>query len=206
MYRPQSFAVDDRDRLHDFIESHSFAALVSLDGSDPTANHLPLLLDRDRGPAGTLIGHLAAANPQAREADGQKVLAIFQGPHAYVSPTWYEEQNVVPTWNYVAVHATGILRRITDPSQKLEIVRRYVDFYEAGRPNPWSIGDADFEFVENLLPAIDGFEIEIESMEGKWKLNQNHTPARRERVIRALKEHGGEHERQIAELMLQTLE
>ena len=205
MYCPQSFAVTDLDVLHDFIESHSFGTLVSIGASVPTASHLPLLLDRTRGPAGTLIGHLAAANPQAARADGKVVLAIFQGPDAYISPTWYEEENVVPTWNYVAVHATGILKRIIDPSRKLEIVRRYVAFYEADLPNPWSLDSADPAFIEKLLTAIDGFEIEIDRLEGKWKLNQNHPPARRERVIRALNEAGGEDRTQIADLMTEML-
>jgi len=104
MYIQSNFVETDQHKLHDFIERQSFVTLVSNDGGEPVASHLPLLLDRDHGPHGRLIGHMARANPQWQSADNQSVLAIFHGPHAYISPTWYEAVNVVPTWNYVAVH------------------------------------------------------------------------------------------------------
>ena len=105
---PAAFAEADMTRLHDFIEQNSFGVLVAPVGGQPFATHLPFLLDRTAGPHGTLVGHMARANPQGREAAGQTALAIFSGPHAYISPTWYEAEQVVPTWNYTAVHAYGV--------------------------------------------------------------------------------------------------
>jgi transcriptional regulator len=205
MYIPKSFAETDQKRLHEFIGAHSFATLVSQDSAEPCASHLPLLLDVDAGSHGRLIGHMARANPQWEQADGQRVLAIFHGPHAYISPTWYEAVNVVPTWNYVAVHVYGTLRLQADRGRLLEIVRQYVEYYESDLPQSWSVDTAERHFIDGLLDAIIGFEIDIDRIEGKWKLNQNHDETRRKKVIQGLRESGGENQRQIAELMSQTL-
>lgn len=206
MYVPKNFEETDQDRLHEFMENHSFATVISHVESEPVASHLPLLLDRDGGPCGRLIGHMARANPQWRQAEGQKVLTIFHGPHAYVSPTLYKAGNVVPTWNYVAVHAHGTLRLETNRQCLLQIVQQYVDFYESTLPKPWSLDKAEFDFINRLVDAIVGFEIVIDRIEGKWKLNQNHDETRRANVIRALRDAGGEDQRQIAALMSETLE
>ncbi len=201
MYVPASFAVTDLAVLHGFMERHSFATLVSHDGTEPFASHVPLLLDRDAGPNGRLIGHVARANPQWKHAGGQRVLAIFSGPHAYVSPTWYAAQNVVPTWNYVAVHAYGVLRLIDDREGVREIVRRTVAVYEANMPRPWSVDAPEASFIDKLLAAIVGFEIDVDRIEGKWKLNQNHDVDRRRRVVEALRVQGSVDGVQIADLM-----
>lgn len=144
---------------------------------------------------------MARANSQWQTAAGQQVLVIFHGPHAYVSPTWYEAQNVVPTWNYIAVHAYGLLRLVEDHDRLREIVSQTVRQYESPRPQPWSMDSPDPEFIHKLLPAIVGFEIDIERLEGKWKLNQNHPCERREKVIRGLRETGRHDELQIADWM-----
>src|SRR5207244_5542732 len=128
-YGPPDFAESDRDTLHDFIERYSFGLLVSQVGGVPFATHLPFLLDRTAGPNGTLIGHVARANPHWRELASQTALAVFSGPHAYISPTWYEATNVVPTWNFAAVHATGRAELVEDTSALLEIVTRTVAVY-----------------------------------------------------------------------------
>lgn len=201
MYVPASFAIEDRTTLHDFIEQHSFATMVSHDGTVPFASHVPLLLDRNAGTYGRLLGHVARANPQWKHATDQQVLAIFHGPHAYISPTWYETTNAVPTWNYVAVHACGTLRLVSDREELRQIVARMVDVYESNQPVPWSIKSPDGEFINRLLESIVGFTIEIERIEGKWKLNQNHPAERREKVIRALRQSGGSHDLEIAALM-----
>jgi transcriptional regulator len=201
MYVPPTFAVTDHPTLHAFIESHSFATLVSHDGTAPFASHVPLLLDRDAGPHGRLIGHVARANPQWQHAAGQRVLAIFSGPHAYISPTWYAAQNVVPTWNYVAVHVYGALRLIDDDTRLHDIVCRTVEVYERDMPRPWSIDSAEATFIDTLLAAIVGFEIDIDRIEGKWKLSQNHDADRRARVTQALRAQGGADGRRIADLM-----
>lgn len=212
MYIPASFAENDLDRLHEFITDNSFATLVSggsrqpgADG-EPLASHLPLLGDRLSGSQGRLIGHMAAANPHWRRLEGETVLAIFTGPHAYISPAWCETANAVPTWNYVAVHVYGTARIERDPQRLGEIVREYVEFYESTMPQPWSLDAAEPGFIAPLLEAIVGFTIDIERIEGKWKLSQNHPSVRRESVIRGLRSVGGADRERIAQLMAETID
>jgi transcriptional regulator len=204
MYVPPHFAETDLATLHEFIERHSFGLLVSQVGGEPFATHVPLLLHRAAGPNGSLVGHVARANPHWRALAGQTALAVFSGPHAYVSPSWYESDNVVPTWNYVAVHACGPVQLVEERGAVLDIVRRSVNWYEAALPHPWSL-DTDSTFIERLLGQIVGFRIEIERIEGKWKLNQNHPVERREKVIAALLAQGGADATAVAELMRATL-
>jgi transcriptional regulator len=201
MYVPASFAQTDLSTLHDFIQTYSFATLVSHDGSAPFASQLPFLLDRTAGTSGRLISHMARANPQWRHAAGQSVRVLFQGPHAYVSPAWYQAMNVVPTWNYVTVQAVGTLRLVDQPEQILDIVRRTVEQYESGRDNSWSLEMPEARFVETLLSSIVGLEIDIDRLEGKWKLSQNHPTERREKVIAALRQNGDADSLAIAGLM-----
>jgi transcriptional regulator len=204
MYVPPHFAESNPATLHAFIERHSFGLLVSEVAGEPFATHLPFLLDRPAGPHGTLVGHVARANPQWRGLAGRTALAVFAGPHAYISPTWYAAENLVPTWNYAAVHAYGRAELVEDRDELLSIVRRTVDFYEAGLPRPW-VPDPAAAFVDRLLPQIVGFRIPLDRIEGKWKLNQNHPAGRRERVIRELEARGGEDARGVADLMRATL-
>lgn len=201
MYTPASFANHDQDQLHGFIDQHSFGVLVSSLDDEVVATHIPFLLDRDTGDHGTLIGHVAKANPQWKHIEGREILVIFNGPHAYVSPAWYEADNVVPTWNYVAVHVYGTVTLQQDRSSLMDIVRKTVDVYESNRTPPWSLDSVDADFADSLLDAIVGFTIEINRIEGKWKLNQNHTDERREKVAVALRETGGHEQRQVAKLM-----
>ena len=144
MYIPAAFAETDLTKLHDFIEQNSFGLLVSQVDGLPFATHLPFLLERTAGPHGTLVGHMARANPQWREAGGQTALAIFSGPHAYISPTWYEAEQVVPTWNYTAVHAYGRVQIIEDEDALLDIVQRSVRVYEQAMPRPWSFDGSEY--------------------------------------------------------------
>ena len=200
MYNPAHFAVSDLPTLHAAIERYSFALLISQAGGEMTASHLPLLLQRESGPNGTLLGHMARANPQWREAVGQRVLVVFSGPHIYVSPSLYEAKEVVPTWNYVAVHAYGTLELIEDAAQTEDLLRRTIDRYESGRPQPWKLDESE-ELVARLVRQIVAFRIPIERLEGKWKLNQNHPHQRRAKVAAALAACGDENSREIAELM-----
>jgi transcriptional regulator len=204
MYIPAAFAETDRNRLHDFIEQYSFGLLVSQVAGEPFATHLPLLLDRQSGPEGCLLGHTARANPQVAQADGETVLAVFSGPHAYISPTWYEAELVVPTWNYVAVHVYGKLQIIEDVESLRELVARTVRLYEQSMPRPWSF-DSSTKYATRMLGQIIGFRIQIERIEGKWKLNQNHPAERRTKVIRALQERGDENSLAVAALMSERL-
>jgi transcriptional regulator len=203
MYVPASFAETDTAKLHEFIKRNSFAVLTSSGEGGLVASHLPLLLDAGTGPHGQLLGHMARANPQWREVQGE-VMAIFSGPHAYVSPAWYEEGGTVPTWNYVAVHASGHFRIVQDDDGLLDILRRSVQFYEGPRSEPW-LFDESAPHVSGLLRAIVGFRIEITRLEGKWKLSQNHSDERRRKVIRALAERPGEDAKAIADLMKEGL-
>jgi transcriptional regulator len=174
MYIPKAFEVTDRATLHAFIEGNSFATLVTaLDGS-PFATRLPLILDRGAVVHGTLIGHVARANPHWRSFDsGCPALAMFDGPHAYISPNWYATSPAVPTWNYASVHAYGTPRVIDDPRRVEGIVDRLVAIHESGLPRPWSAGEVPPEFKANLLRAIVGFEMVIDRIEGKFKFGQN---------------------------------
>jgi transcriptional regulator len=204
MYTPAAFAELDPRTLHDFIEQNSFGLLVSQVEGLPFASHLPFLLERTGGQHGTLVGHMARANPHWREASGQSGLAIFSGPHAYISPTWYEAEQVVPTWNYTAVHAAGRVQIIEDEEALLGIVRETVRVYEQAMSRPWGFEETG-TFVRRLLGQIVGFRIEIEKLEGKWKLNQNHPAERRRKVVKALRTQGGENALGIADLMQATL-
>jgi transcriptional regulator len=204
MYLPSAFSVKDREKLHAFLREHSFAVLASNDGRGLMASHLPLLLDAEQGPHGHLLGHMARANPQWRQIEGE-VMAVFSGPHAYVSPTWYEEDGTVPTWNYVAVHAYGSFRLVEERDALLELLRRSVSFYESAMPRPWRF-DPSGPHVDSLLKAIVGFRIEISRLEGKWKLSQNHSEIRQRRVAGALESREDPDSRAVARLMAERLE
>jgi transcriptional regulator len=201
MYIPAAFAEYELAALHDVMEQNSFALLVSQHQGQPFASHLPLLVDRQAGPHGTLIGHMARANPQWQSAAGQEVLAVFSGPHAYISPTWYEIDDVVPTWNYVAVHAYGPLALVDEPGAVRDIVQQFVHTYERSKPTPWEL-KASNNYVDRMLSQIVGFRIPIARLEGKRKLNQNHPAERRLKVVRALRERGDE---TMASLIEETL-
>lgn len=205
MYVPAAFHVDDPEQLAQFMAEHSFATVITQHAGSPFASHLPLLHERNLGSHGKLIGHLAKANPQwqaaADQPEGIPVLAIFHGPHTYISPTWYAEPNTVPTWNYVAVHATGRLRLIQDNQRLLQLLTTTVNHYESSQPQPWRIEDQDQTFLEKLLGGIVGFEITIDQLEGKWKLNQNQSEARRERVREVLEQSARVEDQLVAKLM-----
>jgi transcriptional regulator len=200
MYVPSMFTIKDRAEIHDVMRRHSFALLVSERDGEPFATHVPLLLDVDAGPHGTLLGHVAKANPHAELLAGRRVLAVFSGPHAYISPTWYETPNMVPTWNYVAVHAYGTCEVITDEAEVLRILSDTASVYEAGMPEPWSFPPGD-EFIRKLASGIVAFRIPIDRLEGKAKLNQNHPPERRERVAAKLAASADPDSQAIARLM-----
>lgn len=173
MYIPSAFRVESPDKLTNLIRKHSFATLVTHDGQSSFASHLPVLYHPDAGLHGTLVAHMARANPQWQHfANQQEALVIFQGPHAYISPSWYQTSPAVPTWNYASVHAYGVPALITDPSQLAAVIDETVTTYETTRPEPWS-GDLPAEFRDKLMQAIVGFEIPVSRIEGKFKLGQN---------------------------------
>ena len=200
MYIPTPFRVVDRETLYDFIEQHGFATLVTASQGGPVASHVPLWLDRERQ---VVAGHLARANPQCDLLTGVESLAIFQGPHAYISPTWYATTPAVPTWNYTAVHVTGIATRLSD-ERTAEVVDRLVSKYESGRANPWP-NELPPEFRQRMLAGIVGFELPLDRIEGKFKLGQNRSAADQKGVVQGLAGEGGEAAR-LAEFASQFLE
>ncbi len=188
MYVPKHFDPADLAWCHALMARESFALLVTTGGDGlPFATHLPLLLDADRGTRGTIVGHLARANPHARLlAEGRPTLAVFQGPHAYVSPGWYANHPSVPTWNYVAVHATGRPSLIEEPARVTALLARMVATYEAGRAEPWRFDSLTEEYVAGMIRAIVAFELPIERLEGMAKLSQNRPAEDQAGAIRGL--------------------
>ncbi len=185
MYVPDNFREDRPDVLHDAMRRIGFATLVT-QGLD--ANHLPMLLDA-KAERSVLRGHVARANPVWKSGAGES-LAIFLGPHAYVSPNWYpskaETGKAVPTWNYITVHARGTIAWIQDGDWLRAHVGALSATHETGRENPWAITDAPASYVDGLLRAIVGFELTVTKLEGKWKLSQNREAADRAGVSEGL--------------------
>ena len=190
LFIPSHFRVDDAQALDDFIGKNAFATLVSSGSGGLAVSHVPLLPERAPDGALRLLGHVARANPHWRSLEeAREVLAIFHGPHAYVSPTWYEHHPSVPTWNYAVVHAHGRARLI-DREGLAALVERLAATYESGRPSPWRVQDAPREFIEKMLGAIVGFAIEVERLEGKFKLSQNRPGDDAKRAANALEAEG----------------
>lgn len=178
MYLPDHFAVSEPATLRSLIEAHPLATVVTLDGDALDADHVPLMLDPDSGRHGVLRGHVARANPMWRRLDGTTaVLAIFQGPQHYVSPAWYPskrtEPRVVPTWNYAVVHVHGSARAIEDRDWLRQLVAALTARHERAHGSGWRIGDAPEAFIDRMLGAIVGIEIDISRAVGKWKASQN---------------------------------
>ncbi|MDH3713288.1 MAG: FMN-binding negative transcriptional regulator [Gammaproteobacteria bacterium] len=198
MYIPRHFQETDTQRLFAMVEKYSFAVLVSVVDGAPLITHLPLLLDRERQ---TLLGHLANANPQVDSLfDGRQTLAVFQGPHAYISPRWYASPNV-PTWNYVAVHAYGCATRLDDDGLA-DLLERLTASYETDG-EPWRSALLPADRLRKMRGAITGFELPIERLEGKYKLNQNRSLVDREGAINAVRNSGHE---ELAQLMSDALQ
>ncbi|MGY2234943.1 FMN-binding negative transcriptional regulator [Pseudomonas gingeri] len=182
MYTPSAFSEQDLLTLQRHIQDTRLATLVTHGKLGLQASHVPLLLDPGQGPNGTLYGHLARANPQWRElAEGGEILVIFAGADAYVSPSFYpakaEHGKVVPTWNYVAVHAYGEAEVFDDAERLRNLVGALTDRHEAGRDQSWKVDDAPAPYIDSMLKAIVGFALPIQRLEGKRKLSQNRSAA-----------------------------
>jgi len=206
VHLPPHFREDDVATLHQAIREARLPTLVTFGPDGLTASHLPLLLSPEPAPFGTLHGHLSRANPQWRTfAEGVQALAIFLGPDAYVSPSWYATKRdtgkVVPTWNYVAIHAYGILRTFDDPARLLELVSRLTSVREGPRAEPWAVADAPPDFIQSQLKGIVGLELAIERLEGKWKMSQNRPAEDCAGVVDGLEREGGLIETAVARLV-----
>ena len=178
MYVPRAFAVDDIKILHQQMQASPLPVLVTHASQGLLASHVPMLLNPDEGPCGTLYGHLARANPHWQDlAQGTEALVIFAGEQAYISPSFYpskaEHGKAVPTWNYLAVHAYGMAEVFDDAERLLALVSRLSDRHEANRPAPWAVSDAPADYVDSMLKAIVGFRLPITRLQGKRKLSQN---------------------------------
>jgi transcriptional regulator len=201
MYIPKAFQQEDRATLHALMQHYSFATLVTQHDGLPFASHLPLTLRPDDGPQGTLVGHMARANPQWHDfTPTQEVLTIFQGPHAYVSPSWYALHPSVPTWNYAAVHAYGVPQIIDDSTELYMMLQSLVQTYEAPRSQPWHF-DLPEDYLQQMMQGIVGFTIRISRLEGKCKLSQNRPLGDQQRVAVALEHQGDALSAGVADLM-----
>jgi transcriptional regulator len=209
MYLPNHFAETRPEVLRTLIHAQPFATVVTHAADGLTADHVPLELDDAPAPFGTLVGHVARSNPLWRGlGDGLPALAIFHGPQAYVSPAWYpskrEHGKVVPTWNYVVVHASGTLRAVEDRVWLRALVERLTARHEQGRPEPWQVSDAPADFIDAMLGGIVGIELRIARLEGKWKLSQNRPPADVAGVVDALASSDDPAARAVAARMRQS--
>ncbi|HEY0184329.1 MAG TPA: FMN-binding negative transcriptional regulator [Rhodopila sp.] len=195
MYVPAHFEEGRIDVLHEHLGAGGLFTLVSMTAEGLIASHVPLLLDPDPAPYGTLIGHLAKANPHTRAADpGVQTLAILQGPEGYITPSYYaskrEHGKVVPTWNYAAIHAYGTLEAFDDHTRLLDIVTRLTTRHEAGRTQAWAVSDAPEDFVKGMLNAIVGIALPIARLEGKVKMSQNRPASDQAGVVEGLRADG----------------
>ncbi len=194
MYTPKANEETRVEVLHALVRAHPLGTWTLFDGEELVTNHVPFHLDADRGPFGTLVGHVARANPVWRAASAVRSVVAFQGPQAYVTPSWYpskvEHGKTVPTWNYAVVHARGLPTFIQDRDWLLVHVTSLTDAHEAAEPAPWAVADAPADYVERQLGAIVGVEIPIERLLGKWKASQNRPAADRAGVVVGLRGRG----------------
>jgi transcriptional regulator len=205
MYTHPAFKDDDIENIRATIRDARLAHLVTSTADGLVATPLPLLLDESEGPHGTIYGHVAKANPQWRMAPIGEALAIFMGPEAYVTPSWYvikqETGKVVPTWNYIAVHAYGPVEFFEDPERLLDVVTRLTNRHETPRANPWAVGDAPADFIAAQLRGIVGLRIPVTRFEGKRKMSQNRPAGDRLGVAAGLGLSEDSRDREVAPLI-----
>jgi transcriptional regulator len=208
MYQPAHFVERDADTLLALMKAHPLATLVCA-GTELAADILPLEVERI-GETWRVTGHVARGNPLWREADGQQVLLLFQGPQAYVSPNWYPSKSqhgkAVPTWNYTMVQVQGTLRAIQDPEWLRGFVTRLTERHETGRTAPWHVADAPADFLDAMLKAIVGIEIEVTRVEGKFKLSQNRDAADRTGVVLGLEADAASERQSEADALAQAMQ
>lgn len=211
MYVNPLHQLNDRDALFELMASHPLGAWVCHGRDGLVANHVPFLLDRTRGPFGTLIGHVSRANPVWRElASASPSVVMFQGPQAYITPGWYpgkaEHGEVVPTWNYVVAHAHGTARAVVDRTWIFDMLKRLTEAHEAPQPSPWSVSDAPAPFLDKMMRAIVGIEIPIDRLQGKLKASQDETMPDRHGTVRGLREQACDVARAMAALVQDAID
>jgi transcriptional regulator len=206
MYMPKHFDEPRPEAMHALMRERPLATLVALTTRGLEANHIPLLVDPEPGPFGTLRGHVARGNPLWRDFNaGIEALAVFTGPDAYITPSWYPgkkvDGKVVPTWNYATVHAKGKLIVHDDPAWLRPHLEQLVATHEASFPKPWKVSDAPDDYVAKMIGAVVGIEIPIHSLVGKWKMSQNRAEADRASVVQGLRALGDEMSGEVATLV-----
>lgn len=201
MYIPKQFQIDDQPMIYRVIQENGFATLFSKHKGHPYATHIPLTLNDEKS---CLYGHLARANDQWTDIEEQEVLAVFQGPHCYISPSWYETDQAVPTWNYVAVHVYGKVE-ILEGAELMDSLRNLVLKYE-DQKSSYKYDQMDTQFLEGMSKGIVGIKIRINKIEAKAKLSQNHSIERLELVIRQLEQSTSEDSKKISQLIKEVLE
>ena len=196
MYAPDHFKENDVPTMQAAIHGAGIATLVTVNSNRPQANHVPMLLVAQEGAYGTLYGHVARANPLSTDTTSGSALAIFLGPESYISPSWYPTKadtgKVVPTWNYVAVHATAPITFFDDRERLLDLVNNLTERHERVRKSPWAVSDAPSDYIDSALRAIVGFRLSITTLEGKWKMSQNRIKRDQQGVVSGLKAEGAE--------------
>jgi transcriptional regulator len=209
MYTPAHFKEDRIDVLLKLIAHHPLGTLITMTADGLNANHIPLMVDASRGEFGTLRGHVARSNSvwQTFQADVD-ALVVFQGPDAYISPSWYpgkkEHGKVVPTWNYAVVHAAGTLVIRDDAAWMRAFLNGITDHFESQKSAPWKMSDAPEDYLQTMMRMVVGIEIPIKSLTGKWKVSQNRPAADREGVAKGLVLGQSEAERKMAALVNPT--
>ncbi|EJB07163.1 transcriptional regulator [Rhizobium leguminosarum bv. trifolii WSM597] len=205
MYTPPAFVVEDKSEIYDMIRHCPLANFITATPAGPMATPLPMILDENEGPLGALYGHLARPNPQWECALIGEALAVFLGPDAYVTPSWYpskvEHGKVVPTWNYTAVQVSGPVEFFHDPDRLLEVVSRLTRHHEGDRTSPWAVTDAPENFIRAQLRGIVGIRMPISNIAGKRKMSQNRSQADRQGVRAGLMERQRMHDPAVAELV-----
>jgi len=205
MYIPKHTRMNDTDEIYNFIEKNNFAILITTNNSKLNATHIPVLLEKEENSYGHLLCHIAKANQQWKDLD-KDVLVIFPGPHHYISSSWYETNQSVPTWNYLSVHVYGEIEVINEREEKIKIIKDLVKYFEA-EDTSYKVNDLKQSYFEGLLSGIVAFRIKIKGLEGKQKLSQNHPEERQERVINELEKFGNDYDAKvISELMKKNIE
>lgn len=212
MYCPAAFQENRLPVLYALMAQYPLATVVANGPSGLVVEHVPLLLRPAPDGYGSLVGHVAMANPLVAPemlADGAvEVRVVFQGPQTYISPNWYaskqEHGQVVPTWNYAVVHASGQLSRIDDPTWKRGLLEELTRTHEAAQPRPWAVGDAPEAYLQRLMGAIVGLQVRVDGLQGKWKVSQNQPEANRQTVVAGLRSSGSPAQMDMASLVEQA--
>ena len=201
MYIPKHFKIDDENIIYNIIKENGFATLFSQHNGEPYATHLPLMLNKSDN---ALYGHFARPNEQWKDAENQQVLVVFQGPHCYISPSWYETMKAVPTWNYVSIHLYGKMEIIEDGKVILDSLNDLVNKYESP-DSPYNLDAVEPSFIEGMSQGIVAFRIKITKIEAKAKLSQNQPVERQELIIKNLENTSKQDNLQVASLMRKNL-